>query len=106
MSDNFINVRDLVSRILQFKKDNPLKKVAFCFSGGGARGAWFGGVIEAIQQEVNRQQPAVPKEDRWKPDMICGSSAGGLAGFAYWLDCAFPSNPAPYACRQSKIWSD
>jgi len=86
-------VRELISQILQYKKDFPNKKVAFCFSGGGARGAYFGGVIEAIQQEVNRQQATLAKEDRWKPDIISATSAGGLASFPYWLECLLPNEP-------------
>lgn len=105
MADTFINATALVAKIRQFKAANPTKKVAFCFSGGGARGAYFGGVLEAIQREVNKTElPNTAPEDRWKPDMICASSAGALAGFAYWLDCLKPSNPAPYACRQSALW--
>ena len=106
MEDYFTNVRQLVPQLLQFKTDFPDKKIAFCFSGGGARGAYFGGVIEAIQQEINKQpqQSILNPEDRWKPDIICGSSAGALAGFSYWMDGLLPSNQSPYACRQSKIW--
>ena len=105
-TDNFINVRELVPLLLKFKQDNPDKKIAFCFSGGGARGAYFGGVIEAIQQEINKhpQQTILPIEQRWKPDIICGTSAGALAGFAYWMECLLPSTPSPYACRQSNVW--
>lgn len=105
-TDKFINVRELVPQLLKFKQDNPKKKIAFCFSGGGARGAYFGGVIEAIQQEISKhpQQATLPLEQRWKPDMICGTSAGALAGFAYWMECLLPSNPSPYACRQTNVW--
>lgn len=107
--DNFLNIRQLVPQLIKFKEDFPDKKIAFCFSGGGARGAYFGGVIEAIQQEVNKQpqQSLLPLEERWKPDIICGSSAGALAGFAYWMEALLPGgSQAPYACRQSKIWRD
>lgn len=108
MSDHFINVRQLIPQLLQFKADYPDKKIAFCFSGGGARGAYFGGVIEAIQQEINKQpsQSSLPLSERWRPDIICGSSAGALAGFSYWIDCLIPGSTSPYACRQSLVWKD
>jgi predicted acylesterase/phospholipase RssA len=107
-ADHFLNVRELVPLLLKYKAENPNKKIAFCFSGGGARGAYFGGVIEAIQQEINKQpaQALLPPEDRWKPDIICGTSAGAIAGFSYWMECLLPGNSAPYACRQSKVWQD
>jgi predicted acylesterase/phospholipase RssA len=65
MQDTFLNIRQLMSQILQFKQDFPDKKVAFCFSGGGARGAYFGGVIEALQQAINNHpdQALLPIED-------------------------------------------
>ena len=41
MVDTFINIRELVPQLLKYKEDNPNKKIAFCFSGGGARRTQF-----------------------------------------------------------------
>lgn len=106
MNNNLLNAKELVPILLQYKQNNPDKKIAFCFSGGGARGAYFGGVIEGIKQEIDKLQTNLSPEDRWIPDIICGTSAGAIAGFSYWMECLSPKSSSTFACRQSDIWYD
>jgi predicted acylesterase/phospholipase RssA len=107
--DVFIDVANLVAKLIAFKNANPEKKIAFSFSGGGARAAWFGGVLEAIEKEVRNQQPNVPDDQRIAPDIIAGTSGGALAGLGYFCDLLNSEPTATsglYFNRQSWLWRD
>lgn len=104
--DYYVDVPTLVAQLIAYKTANPTQKVAFVFSGGGARAAWFGGVLEAVEQEVRKQQPALAPELRFAPDILVGTSGGALAGLAYFCDLMNPGNSTPYANRQTWLWRD
>src|SRR5690606_28582108 len=86
MPPALIDTKNLVTQLIQLKAADPTKKIAFVFSGGGARPAWFGGVVEAVEREVRRQQSNVAAHRRFAPDLLVGTSAGALAAAGYFAD--------------------
>lgn len=106
MTDTFQSVKQLVSELIAYKQANPEKKIAFVFQGGGARAAWYGGMLEAIENEVRRQQPAVAPELRFAPDILVGNSGGALAAVAYFCDLLNSGTYGRYANRQSWMWRE
>ncbi|MEZ5040336.1 MAG: patatin-like phospholipase family protein [Saprospiraceae bacterium] len=102
----FIDTKNLVTKLIRLKSMDPTKKIAFVFSGGGARAAWFGGILEAFEKEVRRQQPNVPADQRFAPDMLVGTSGGGLAAVGYFADLMNSKQYGPYANRQSWLWRE
>ncbi len=106
MPDTFLNVQELVAKLISLKTSNPKKKIAFVFSGGSARAAWFGGVLEAMEREIRKQQPNVPPDRRLAPDILVGTSGGALVALGYFVDLMNPGNYGPYANRQSWLWRE
>lgn len=102
----YIDTKQLVEKLIVLKAANPSKKIAFVFSGGGARAAWFGGILEAFEKEVRRQQPNVPANQRFAPDMLVGTSGGALAAVGYFSDLLNSGQYGPYANRQSWLWRE
>ena len=102
----YIDTQLLISKLIALKAADPAKKIAFVFSGGGARAAWFGGVLEAIEREVRRQQPNVPANQRFAPDILVGTSGGGLAAVGYFADLMNSGEYGPYVNRQSWLWQE
>lgn len=102
----FIDARSLIQQLIQLKSADPSKKIAFVFSGGGARAGWFGGILEAIEREVRAQQPQVEPHRRFAPDILVGTSGGGLAAVGYFADLLHSGEYGPYANRQSWLWRE
>src|SRR5512140_696125 len=109
--DNYSSVKDLVLELGRLqtnaKAGGPPVKIAYCFMGGGARGAYHAGVLEGIQQEVaafNRAS-APTNQIALQPDILVGTSVGAIVAYAHWLDLVFPGGAsAPYLTRQSTLW--
>jgi len=99
-ADAYVSIRNLAGELAAMRRAlGPEMKLAYCFTGGGARGAYTAGVLEGFV----RQSAGV------EPDIIVGSSVGGIIGFAHWVDRTFGPPPgsapiAPYATRQSVMW--
>lgn len=104
MADTFQSVQQLVTELIAYKQANPTKKIAFVLQGGGARAAWYGGVLEAIESEVRKQQPTVAPELRFAPDILVGNSGGALAAVAYFSDLMNPGTYGRYTSKQSWLW--
>ncbi len=102
----FIDTKNLVTKLIRLKSLDPTKKIAFVFSGGGARAAWFGGILEAFEKEVRKQQPNVPSNQRLAPDILVGTSGGGIAAVGYFADLMNSGQYGPYANRQSWLWRE
>ena len=104
MPDQYVGVEKLVKDLIVLAGQG--KKIAFVLQGGGARAAWFGGALEAVEAEVRRQQPNLDPNLRFAPDLIVGTSGGALAGLAYFCDLMNPGTYGRYANRQSCLWRD
>lgn len=97
--DSYATIGDLVKALDRNK--NPNMKLAFCFMGGGARGAYHSGVLEGMMQEAAKSGVNL------QPDMLVGTSVGSLVAYAHWLERLYPATvPAPYKMRQSLMWRD
>jgi hypothetical protein len=76
------------------------KKLAVALTGGGARGAYESGVVEALVQAFTRAGV--------KPHIICGASAGALNSLCLFTDLMYPmSAPDPAShcwSRQASVW--
>lgn len=90
----YCGISQIVADIAAARQAGKPVKVAFTFTGGGARGAWEGGVAEALLSAG------------LVPDLIVGTSAGALVSFALFVDLALPAGnlPAPFRGRQSTMW--
>jgi predicted acylesterase/phospholipase RssA len=75
------------------------KKLALAVTGGGARGAWEAGVIEALTQACRGRDIDI--------DVFVGSSVGSINAFCAFVDALAPA-PAlvqgVFAARQSALW--
>jgi predicted acylesterase/phospholipase RssA len=104
----FVTLKRLIR---DFQNDtNPNKKLALAISGGGARGSYEAGVIEAMLQEFRLAGIA--------PQIVTGTSAGSIVATCLFVDLLFPlapgasdpglppevPGPVPYASRQSQVW--
>lgn len=104
----FVTLQNLIT---DFENDsNPNKKLALAISGGGARGSYEAGVIEAMLQEFRQVGIA--------PQIVTGTSAGSIVATCLFVDLLFPltpgasdpglppevPGPVPYASRQSQVW--
>jgi predicted acylesterase/phospholipase RssA len=92
---------DLDKVLTDFKSDRrPDKKLAVAFTGGGARGAYEGGAVEALVQAFRSLGV--------KPDIVSGASAGAINSLCLFTDLMYPmAAPDPnnhFLSRQSSIW--
>lgn len=72
-------------------------KLAISITGGGARGVYEAGVVEAILQALLTA--------RLSPSIITGTSAGAIVGAGFLLDLLYSNNtPPPYSGNQSWLW--
>ena len=70
-------------------------KLAITITGGGARGAYEGGVVEALTQAG------------LKPDLIVGTSVGALVSWGLFVDTLMPKRRTQiYAANHSQLWRD
>ena len=96
-ADAYSTIADLVTAL--DRANNPNMKLAFCFEGGGARGAYHAGVLEGMLQE------AAKRNVNLRPDMIVGTSVGSIVGFTHFIERLYPGGAqAPYLSRQSSMW--
>jgi patatin-like phospholipase len=96
----FVSLRRAIS---EFQADvRPTKRLAITFVGGGARGPYEGGAVEALVQELRDAGVA--------PDVVCGASVGSINALFLFVDTMFPQaapNPQThFHARQSSIWRD
>lgn len=92
---------ELRQALLAFKADHRHhKRLAVVFMGGGARGPYEGGVVEALVQEFHALNI--------EPDVVCGASVGAINSLCMFVDAMFPrSTPDPnthFLARQSDVW--
>lgn len=89
---DYVTFQDIIADINSTGRANA--KVALVLSGGGAKGAYEAGAVEAMLQ-LNLV-----------PDIIVGTSAGSLVSLPLFADLLYPfSDPAsPYKAGQSNLW--
>jgi hypothetical protein len=78
------------------------KKLAVALTGGGARGAYEAGVVEALVQAF--------RSSGVTPNVVCGASAGAINSLCLFTDLMYPM-PAPdptthFLSRQASVWQD
>jgi predicted acylesterase/phospholipase RssA len=75
------------------------KRLAVAITGGGARGAWEAGVIEALTAACRERQIAI--------DVVVGASVGSINALCTFVDALVPV-AAPvdglFSARQSRFW--
>ncbi|MDQ1698765.1 MAG: hypothetical protein QOG34_628, partial [Frankiaceae bacterium] len=101
--DVFRSLDDVVTQLEQdFRAAPAAFRLAISVSGGGAKGAWGQGVLEALKHEMAKQGATFPIS------LLCGTSAGALVCFGEWVNTTFPAPaaPAPLLSRASALWSD
>lgn len=100
--DVYRSLDDVVAQLQQDFRASPATfRLALSISGGGAKGAWGQGVLEALKQEMAKQGANFPVS------LLCGTSAGALVCFGEWVNTVFPAPapPAPLLSRASGLWS-
>src|SRR5262245_35031004 len=91
-----------IDEILTAFDDDPRehKRLAVVFTGGGARGAYGGGVVEALIQAFRRR--------RVMPDVVRGASVGAINALCLFVGVMFPlAEPDPQTAlttTQSLVW--
>lgn len=99
--NDYVSMRTLVGQLAAERAKNPQMKLAFCFVGGGARGAYHAGMLEGIQQHIAELGVNL------KPDLFVGTSIGAIVSYFAWLEQVYP-NPSrpmgPFKNRQSVLW--
>jgi predicted acylesterase/phospholipase RssA len=86
-----------------YKRDQRRRgtRLALAISGGGPRGAWEGGAVEAIIGACRRKGIHI--------DIIAGASVGSINALLTFVDTLSPP-PGPvngiFACRQSAFWKE
>jgi predicted acylesterase/phospholipase RssA len=75
------------------------KRLAIAFTGGGARGAWEAGVVEALTTACRSREIAI--------DIVVGTSVGSINALCTFVDALAPSaTPVDgvFSARQSHFW--
>jgi predicted acylesterase/phospholipase RssA len=101
-SPGYLTLSEIVQQINSYSHSIP-RKVAISITGGGARGAYEAGVLEAIMQEFLK--PSLP--DPIKPDIITGASAGAIIASSLFVDLLYnvPRPPGSlFNSNQSETW--
>lgn len=82
------------------------RRIAFAISGGGAKGAYSAGTMEALLPRL--------RERGLEPDLLVGTSAGALNGYGVFIEALGLENPQlredpeirqPYSTFIASIWS-
>jgi len=82
------------------------RRIAFAISGGGAKGAYSAGTMEALLPRM--------RERGLEPDLLVGTSAGALNGYGVFIEALGLQNPQlhedpeirqPYSTFIASIWS-
>lgn len=101
----FLTLDDLIQNIISDSSAN--KDVAISVTGGGARGPYEAGVIEAIFKRFRENKPPLPL-----PRIVTGTSAGSICATCAFVDLLYPK-AAPtgqggdiFHTRQAKVWRD
>lgn len=100
-NDHYAKITDVIDALLLERQSNPNMKLAFCFMGGGAKGVYQAGVIEAIAQHLAPHGGLAAL----RPDIIAGTSIGSINAFTLWTELMYPGGAmAPFQLRQSSLW--
>ena len=92
LSPDYVSLNDIIQMIGSTGRANV--RLAFVFTGGGARGVYEAGVAEALLQMG------------LKPDILIGTSAGAIVSTSMFIDLMYPLNDpnSIYKGGQSSIW--
>src|SRR5262249_36642499 len=94
----FVTIDEILTAFEEDPREH--KRLAVVFTGGGARGAYGGGAVEALIQAFRRRQVM--------PDVICGASVGAINALCLFGDLMFPlAAPDPQSAlttTQSLVW--
>lgn len=104
----FISIDDLLENIRTDSREN--KDLAISITGGGARGPYEAGVIEAIFKKII-------EKDISRPRIVSGTSAGAIVATCAFIDLLYPPPPPVftkeniergnvYYTRQAKVWRE
>lgn len=101
----FLTLDDLIQNIISDSSAN--KDVAISVTGGGARGPYEAGVIEAIFKRFRENNPPLPL-----PRIVTGTSAGSICATCAFVDLLYPKAPPTgkdgdiFHTRQARVWRD
>jgi len=97
--DSYTSTIDLVNEIKRIRASQPHAKIAFCFTGGGARGAYEAGALEGLFAAAHALGVNI------EPDILAGASVGSVIAFMHWAGRMLPKPLAPpYVTAQSSVW--
>lgn len=95
---NYVLLKQIINEIKTAGRRQPVK-LAITISGGGARGAYEAGAVEAILQALI--------QSGIRPSILAGTSAGALIATGLFMDLLYtPLNPPSgiYFGQQSLLW--
>lgn len=101
----YMTLQEVVRQINAYPRTSTRpRKVAITITGGGARGIYEAGVLEAILQEFNNTSSSPIR-----PDIITGASAGAIIASSLFLDLLYnspTSSASIYSSNQSGTWRE
>lgn len=99
--NQFISLDEIIENIRSDSREE--KKLAIVITGGGARGAYEAGVIEAILKKIEAIGGVQP------PKIVSGTSAGAIVATCTFVDLLYPKQITPndlFHTEQAIVWRD